>query len=109
MVSGIAVAHDGANPPQQLTFGIRETFHHRRAVQIEVNPIQRRLIQRYRKRRADPRGDPLERLVLHRAGGIGETPGQRHQVDPGFLRRRDRPGQRHRPGPHRRNQRPRRP
>jgi len=40
-------------------------------MKVEIDAVERRLVQRTRQRGTDQRGDALEGLVLDRAGGIG--------------------------------------
>ncbi len=98
------IAHDGADAAQQFSLGVRKTIDQRGAVQIKIHAVERPLIQRHRQRRADARGDPLECFILHRPGGIGETPGKRNQFSPGRFRHSNCARQWHGAGASRRNE-----
>ncbi len=95
------VAHDGADAAEQFTLGIGETFDHGGAVQVEIDAVERCGVERFGQPGADQRGDALERLVLHRARGIGEAPGERDQRRACCFGHRDRASGGHRGGAHR--------
>ena len=82
------------DPTQQFALGIREGLGHRRAMQVEIHSVDRPGLQGVGQQGAVQRGQAFERFVLHRAGGIGEGPGQRDELHPSFTRNGDRTGER---------------
>ncbi len=86
-------AHDRPDPAQQLALQVEEGLADRRAVQIEIDAVERPEIQRPRQPGADHGRDPLERRVRHWPRRVGEPPSERHQLMPLRLPHLDRPAQ----------------
>ena len=87
-------ADDGADAAQQFALGVGETVDDGGAVQVEVDAVEGGFVEGDGEGGADAGGDTLERLVLDRAGGVGEAPGERDQVDAGLFSDGDGAGER---------------